>query len=79
MCRDSIRFENLPGLPHESISEQKDARRREQDKMKSGRSERQMKRHTEINEMTKRETGREKERQGSHLRERIGAFPWAGR
>jgi hypothetical protein len=75
MYRGSIRFGSHLRAPHESITEQKDAGRREQDKMKSGRSERQMKRHTEINEMTKRE----RERQGSHLRERIGAFPWEGR
>jgi hypothetical protein len=51
-------FESVFRAPQESITEQKDARRREQDKMKSGRSERQMKRHTEINEMAKRETGK---------------------
>ena len=55
MYRGSIRSESLLRLPDESITEQKDSRRREQDKMKSGRSERQMKRHTEINEMTKSE------------------------
>jgi hypothetical protein len=57
MYRGSIRFESLLRALHESITEQKDDRR-EQDKMESGRSERQMKRHTEINEMTKRETGK---------------------
>jgi hypothetical protein len=62
--RGSIRFESLLRAPHESITEQKDARRREQDKMKSGRSERRMKRHTEINEMTKRETGKSPARTG---------------
>jgi hypothetical protein len=49
----------------ESITEQKDARRREQgNKMKSERSERQMKRHTEINEMRKTETGKSPARMG---------------
>lgn len=59
MYRDSNRDERCLRQPQESITEQKDARMREQgNKMKSERSERQMKRHTEINEMRAEESVR---------------------